>query len=331
MKRLAAVLTLLLALLGRGPGEARADAPKPRSVFALIVTNNHSSELGRPDLHYADDDGVKYAEVFRMLAPEKNVQLLTELDRDTELLVPLLRGKTRSPTRAEVTATAAKIGRAADEALRRGEEVDFYFVFAGHGDVDHGKGFLELRDARFTSDDLEAMLKAIPSTRAHVILDSCNSFFVLNARKPGGRHVAIPAEAVRSLTDRLPNVGAFLSTSSEADVFEWSELQSGIFSHAVRSGLMGGADANHDGVISYDELGAFLFVATSKVKNPLYRPKVFSSGPRGRGDEPIFQLAKAAATRVELDTAARVRLTVRDAEDLPWIDVHKEEGARVEL
>ncbi len=30
-----------------------------------------------------------------------------------------------------------------------------------------------------------AGLKAEGATRSHVILDSCNSFFVLNARKPG--------------------------------------------------------------------------------------------------------------------------------------------------
>ncbi len=112
------------------------------------------------------------------------------------------------------------------------------------------------------------MLKSIPSTRSHVILDSCNSFFVLNARKPGGQRLAVTAEAAKSLSDRLPNVGVFLSTSAEAEVFEWSELQSGIFSHAVRSGLLGGADADGDGEVSYDELRGFIEVASQKVKTP---------------------------------------------------------------
>jgi hypothetical protein len=310
---------------------ARADAPPHRAVFALVVTNNHSAELGRPDLHYADDDGVKYAEVFRMLAPEGNVHLLTELDRDSALLFPHLRGKLRSPTRAEVAAAAASIAGAAAGALRSGAEVEFYFVFAGHGDVDHGKGFLELRDGRFTSEDVEKLLKSIPSTRSHVILDSCNSFFVLNSRKPGGRRVVVADEAAKELRERLPNVGVFLSTSAEAEVFEWSELQSGIFSHAVRSGITGAADANKDGVVSYEELRAFVDLASSTVKNPLYRPRVFARGPRGRGDQPIFTLGGADARRVELDAAPRVRVTVRDVDDLPWIDAHKEEGAPMVL
>jgi len=310
---------------------ARADGPPHRSTFALVVTNNHSIELGRPDLHYADDDGVKYAEVFRMIAPESNVHLLTELDRDTEALYPELRGKTQAPTRAAVAANAAQIARAAAEARARGDEVDFYFVFAGHGDVEGGKGFLELRDARFTSDDVAALLKAIPASRSHVILDSCNSFFVLNARKPGGRRGAIPEEAAESLRARLPETGVFLSTSAEAEVFEWSELQSGIFSHAVRSGLLGAADANLDGVVTYDELAAFVGVASSRVKNPLYRPKVFARGPHGRGDEPLFLLSSARGARLELEAGPHTRLTVRDGEDVPWIDVNKEAGTAVVL
>ena len=329
MRSVAAALTL--ALLSAGARGAFAEPPPRRSTFALVVTNNHSIELGRPDLRYADDDGVKYAEVFRMLAPPENVHLLTELDRDTSMLHPELLGKTPAPTRAAVAAIAAGIARAVGEARGRGEEVDFYFVFAGHGDVDGGKGFLELRDARFDADDLTALLKSIPATRSHVILDSCNSFFVLNARKPGGRRVAVPEEAAESLKKRLPDTGVFLSTSAEAEVFEWSELQSGIFSHAVRSGLLGAADANLDGVVTYDELAAFVEIASSRVKNPLYRPKVFARGPHGRGDEAIFALGSARGARLELDASPSLRLTVRDGEDVPWIDVHKEEGTRVVL
>src|SRR4030095_4110219 len=119
------------------------------------------------------------------------------------------------------------------------------------------------------------------STRSHVILDSCNAFFVLNSRRPGGRHFVTPDDATRSLRANLPNVGVFVSTSAEAEVFEWSELQSGIFSHAVRSGLSGAADANADGEVTYDELAPFVTIATRKVKNPLFRPQVFARGPGG--------------------------------------------------
>ena len=139
----------------------------------------------------------------------------------------------------------------------------------------------------------------------------------------------MPEDAVKSLRERLPNVGVFVSTSAEAEVFEWAELGAGIFSHAVRSGLLGAADANGDGVVTYDELKAFVAVTTSQVKNPLYRPKVFASGPDGDGTELLFRPKDARATRVEIDRDRQVRLTVRDGEDLPWIDLHKERSARM--
>lgn len=325
------VLILFAFAVGLVARSGHAEPPPKRTVFALVVTNNHGSELGRPDLHYADDDGVKYAELFRMIAPEQNVHLLTELDRDTETLAPHLKGTLTAPTKAAVERAKDAIARDVKAAIARGEQVDFYFVFAGHGDVDQGKGFLVLRDGRFTADEMETLLKAIPATKSHVILDSCNSFFVLSARKPGGRRVPVPEDAVRSLRDRLPTVGVFLSTSAEAEVFEWAELGAGVFSHAVRSGLMGAADANQDGVVSYDELKAFIQVATSKVKNPLYRPKVFASGPSHSGSDPLFRLTDARATRVEVDSQRQVRMTVRDKDDLPWIDINKEQGHRTTL
>jgi|HubBroStandDraft_6_1064221.scaffolds.fasta_scaffold158916_1 hypothetical protein len=330
MKRLALAATACtLALL---PGSARADPPAPSPlVLALIVTNNHSAELGRPELQYADDDGAKYYEVFRMVSSgAADVELLTDFDRDSARLFPEPRAAAHEPTRAGVAAAVDRLAARSRQAAQAGRAVEFYFVFAGHGDVDRGRGFLEVKDGRLTSDDIEAMLRAIPSARAHVILDSCNSFFVLNPRRPGGRQLAVTEEAARSLSDRLPNVGVLLSTSAEAEVFEWSELQSGIFSHAVRSGLLGGADADGDGRVTYDEIRGFVDVVSTRIDNPLYRPKVFARGPNGRGDEPIFDLHSAQALRLELD-AREQRVTVRDVQELAWIDVHKEAGARATL
>jgi hypothetical protein len=310
---------------------ARSQPAAPPQVLALIVTNNHSAELGRPELQYADDDGAKYLALFRAVASDADVELLTDFDRDSAGLFPEAREAAHPPTRAAVHAAVARLSVRAREATASGKRVEFYFVFAGHGDVDRGRGFLELSDGRLTSDDIGAMLSAIPAARAHVILDSCNSFFVLNPRRPGGSRLVVTEEAARNLSDRLPNVGVLLSTSAEAEVFEWSELQSGIFSHAVRSGLLGGADADGDGRISYDEIRAFVDVSNMTIENPLYRPKVFARGPNGRDDEPIFDLRAARALRLELDGRVEQRVTVRDAHELPWIDVHAEAGARTTL
>jgi hypothetical protein len=189
-----------------------------------------------------------------------------------------------------------------------------------------------MSDARFRSSELEAFLRAIPFTRAHVILDSCNSFFMLGVRKPGGRHFATSEDAARALASRLPNVGVFLSTSADGEAFEWSEIQSGIFSHVVRSGLLGAADADADGSVSYLELAAFAATATGDVKNPNMRPHVFSRGPGARDRTPIVRLhSMVDVRRFELSDAASLRLRLRDANGLPLLDAHTEAARGLEL
>ena len=182
------LIGLLLALVAITGIEQPAFADDRGTTFALVVTSNRSTRLSRPDLRYADDDGAKYYEMFRMLAPETNVALLTSFDTDSQKLFPGLVGKARPPTTDNVRAAAKALGERMRAAVALGP-VDFYFVFAGHGDVDRGKGFLEFEDAPFMSDDFEALLRSIPATRSHVILDSCNAFFAIQARKPGGRAI----------------------------------------------------------------------------------------------------------------------------------------------
>jgi hypothetical protein len=125
----------------------------------------------------------------------------------------------------------------------------------------------------------------------------------------------------------LPNVGVFLSTSAEGEAYEWSEIQSGIFSHLVRSGLMGAADANADGAVSYLELAGFVDTATLDVRNPNMRPHVFARGP-GASDTTTIALpaAMTAVRRFELSDADVLRVRVRDRDGLPLFDAHTEPG-----
>ncbi len=311
---------------------AAAPAASADSVsLVLIVANNRSAQLGRPPLQYAAADGAKYHELFASFVGEENTVLLTDLDRDTARLFPQLVSSALSPTRANLDQAASRLARRAAEARQAGRPVRFYFVFAGHGDVDQGRGFLELVDGPFTSDDLDTLLHRIDAGEAHVILDSCNSFFVVNPRKPGGRRFATPRDAAENLARRLPNVGVFLSTSAEAEVYEWSELQSGVFSHAVRSGLLGAADARHDGRITYQELAAFVETASAEIKNPLFRPKVFARGPNGDNDRTILDLSRTRPVVLKVDEPGAVRLIARDRDGLRWLDAHKEPGDALEL
>ncbi|MBN1210162.1 MAG: hypothetical protein JXB05_35245 [Myxococcaceae bacterium] len=316
------LLLLLLPTLGMAT---------PRERFVLIVGNNASATLDRPPLQFADDDAAKYDTLFRLLAPEANVRVLTELDKDTSRLFPQVRQRAEPPTRARLRQAFEELSARAREAAAQGRESELFFLFAGHGDVEKGKGFLELADGAFTADELEEALSQLPVQRAHVVLDSCNSFFVLNPRKPGGRRYATPVDSAEAMTRRLPHVGVLLSTSAEAEVYEWSELQSGIFSHAVRSGLLGAADADGDGAVSYEELAAFVDTASREVKNPAFRPRVFARGPAGDNRARFIEAVSSGAAVLDVNEEDAVRLVVRDAEGLRWVDSHTEAGHRVRL
>ncbi len=326
-----AAILLALALAGpAGPAPAAAPAAAEPASLVLIVASNRGVRPGRAPLQYADDDGAKYHEVLAAIAGEDRTFLLTDFDRDTARLFPALVEKARSPTRAQVDLVVGKLGRAVAELRRAGRPSRLYFVFAGHGDVDEGRGFLELADGPFTADDLQALVRAVGASESHVILDSCNSFFVVNPRKAGGTRLPTPRDAAEAMARRLSDVGVFLSTSAQAEVYEWSELQSGVFSHAVRSGLMGAADADGDGRVGYDELAAFVDTAVAAIRNPGFRPRVFARGPNGEDGRPILDLP-AGRTAVLVDEPGPARLAVRDLDGLRWLDVHAEGRAPLRL
>jgi hypothetical protein len=325
-----ALVAMVVSVMASSPG--RADSIPPRRIaFAVVIGNNKSLEHRRPDLHYADDDAARYYSILRTLAPD-GAYLLTEFDSDTVRLMPSVGTLALPPTRAEVQKVGQEIASRMRASTTAQAETELYFIFAGHGDVDEGTGFIELGDARFTSADLEQWLRAIPFTRAHVILDSCNSFFMLSERRPGGHYYATAADAARSLASRLPNVGVFLSTSAEGESFEWSEIQSGVFSHIVRSGLLGAADANGDGSVSYLELAAFVSTATADVVNPNMRPHIFSRGPGGHDEQPIACLCgRSRARTFRLSDAAPLRIRVLDRDSVPLVDANQDGGVALTL
>jgi len=342
LHRCLALPAIALSLAGSAhaadePAAAAAAASPPvasireRKTFAVVIGNNKSLGRRRPELHYADDDAARYFEILETLANGR-VSLLAEFDRDTERLFPQTKPSAVAPSRANFTALGRRLATEVRAARAQGHETELYVIFAGHGDVERGEGFIELADARLRSSELKNWLRAIPFDRAHVILDSCNSFFMLGVRKPGGRHFATSEDAARALAADLPNVGVFLSTSAEGDAFEWSEIQSGIFSHVVRSGLLGAADANGDGSVSYLELAAFVDTATNEVKNPNMRPHVFARGPGAQDHTPIARLhSMTSVRRFALDDSGFLRVRLRDQHGVPLLDAHSERNRRLSL
>jgi hypothetical protein len=307
-------------------GGARAAPPPGTATFAVVVTNNRSTRLDRPDLQYADDDGARYYRLFRGVAGTEAVRLLTRFDRSTAESHPDLAPLAAPPRRAQLLSALLATRQAVDQARSRGQRTQFYFVYAGHGDVELGKGYLDLEDARVDSAFLEQeVVERVGADVQHLVLDACNSFFVVNPRKPGGRRWATPRDLALGFARRHTNVGLFLSTNTEAEVYEWSELESGIFSHEVRSGLSGAADVDGDGRVSYLELAGFVEQANAHLPRGNLRPNIFFRGPAGDDGTALFAPAQAGGRRLELGPDQR-RAWIRGDRGERLIDLHKEDG-----
>ena len=307
-----------------------APVARPSVGFALVVTNNRSLTSSRPDLQYADDDGAKYADLFSDELGAGQVTLLAEFDVASRRLYPEWSSRALAPTRANLDGAVARLAGDIARAQADGASVQLYLVFAGHGDVDRGQGYLDLADQRLTARDLdESVLARLKADRVHLILDSCNSYFMLNPRKPGGKRWETNHD-VAGVLDKYPNLGAIISTSAEAVTYEWSELQSGIFSYELRSGLRGAADVDGNGQVSYAELAAFVEAANQDIRNDLYRPKVFARGPAHDNSQAL--LTRRPSTRVlKIDAGGARRLTLRDAQGTRLVDLNKEDGTAVTL
>ncbi len=305
---------------------ASSEPAAPR-VLALVVGSNASSTPGRSRLSYADDDAAKDALLFENFAARADITLLTDFDADTERLFGAQLTPTGKPTVAEVDAALSRWVQLS-HAQPPTEPLEFFFVFAGHGDIDRGQGIIELADGPYFAEQLKAHLTQLAPHRVHLLLDSCNSFFMLTPRKAGGKRYATSDDVVQRFKAELAHVGVVLSTSAENEVYEWSDLQSGVFSHLVRSAALGLADADRDGVIAYDELFAFLTLATRTIANPAYRPKVFVRGPDG-GRTPLFRLRGGRKVSVTLSSATA--LSLRSGEGLRWADANLEAGRPLTL
>jgi hypothetical protein len=322
VKHYSSLLLVACGLLFAGPATAE---PVTRT-FAIVVANNRSLSLALPDLQYADDDAARYYRLFRAASAQGGTELLTTFDRTSALLYPSLKEVAKPPTRVELLRAVGRVRSAVLEARKKGERSQLYFVFAGHGEVAGGRGYVHLDDMRIDGTFIEReIIEKIPADIKHVLLDSCNSFFVINPRKPGGRRWATPKDMALGFSARHPEVGLFLSTNSDEEVFEWSELESGVFSHEVRSGLTGAADVNLDGNVTYAELAGFVAHANQGIVRENLRPQVYFNGPRGDRHARLFSLAPVQGRRVKLGTQ-QARIWMRGETGERLLDLHKETG-----
>lgn len=327
--RTARGVAALLVLLGL-PWTAWAEELVPdrsHTAIAVVIGGNRSDVLGVPALRFADDDAVRYQELFSLFATR--VDLLAVLDDDTQRRHPEAAGISRVPTRGEVLAALDRAHRELAEAKARGETTAFYFVFAGHGFVgENAEGYLVLQDGRLTRSDLyRYVISASPADATHLVLDACHAYFMVARRGGKGRAAAISQLLDEESLDRYPQVGVLAATTKSAEVHEWARIEAGVFSHQVRSALSGAADVDGDGRIRYDEVGAFIAAANAQVTDPRGKLSVLAVPPRRNRNEAIVDWsAQGRSAFLDVEATSPERFHLDDDRGVRTVDLHPAGG-----
>ena len=249
--------------------------------------------------------------------------LLSRLDDNTRRLHPQAAAEALSQL-VPFEQPNAQIILDVTQARDRQVETVLYIVYAGHGSVEGGQGYIALEDVRITGGDLARIVGDIPASSVHIIVDSCASYYLAYSRGPGGERRSLTGFQDSAELANDPRVGLLLSTSSARESHEWEGFQAGVFSYEVRSGLYGAADANGDGRVSYREIAAFVNRANSAIPNERFRPNIHVRAP-SRTDT-LLDLRHGLDRRLEIDGAHPGHYSIEDARGVRILDLHNSEG-----
>ncbi len=309
--------------------------------YALIVANNSSVDADVEPLRYADDDGARFYEMFESYADSS--YLLTTLDKDSQEVFPRLSNLSEAPTRQNLKAQVAELQEKIAADKKAGVRAEVYLVFTGHGNVDEtGEGYLSLADGPLKRSDLyRDVIRPLDADYTHVIIDACHAYFMVNARggdwkdDRSGQTLDDEFETylrnqAKKASGGMATIGVILSTAGAAEVHEWSRYRAGVFSHQLRSGLLGAADANGDGNVTYPEIEAYLAAANAAVTNPRAKIRMHVSGPKQNLNKPLTRInGFHNATIFGFDGGKRMH--IEDTRGLRYVDLHSGAGNRGRL
>jgi hypothetical protein len=316
----------LIPLVLAADGE-RAPAA-PQATFALVVGVNRSVDAELAPLRYADDDAARYQDLFRLLGAR--TYLLSRFDEGTRRLHPQAAAEAREPVRAELRHLMDLLSADVARAAAQNVVPVVYVVYAGHGNVRDGEGYISLEDARLGAAELKSeIVERLPGAFLHFIVDACHSSFLAYERGPGGKRRVIEAFSPEFSLGSSDRVGLLLSTGSSRESHEWEGFQSGVFSHEVRSGLFGAADADGDGQVSYREIAAFIDRANQSIPNERFRPDVYARAPSS--SRTLVTLESAMTRRLEVDGSRAGRYLLETADGVRLANFHTSPGQRVSL
>ena len=332
--------TLLAAAAVSAPAAAAPAAPATsdtaaavgapaQALFALIVGVNASPSPGVVPLRYADDDAARYLELYRALGAR--TYLLSRLDENTRRLHAQAAAEALPPRRAELRQVVDALTRDIAQARAAGVRSTLYVIYAGHGDVTDAGWSLTLEDGRLDGSALlSEVIERAGAEQTHVIVDACHAYLLALPRGPGGERRPAPGFVALEASSRAGRVGFLLSSSASGESHEWAGFEAGVFSHEMRSGLYGAADADGDGRVTYPEIAAFVARANAAVKGERYRPRVYARPPRD-GDL-LLDLRATRENDLRLDGSASAgHYLIEDTRGVRIADFHSNGATPVRL
>ncbi len=298
MKSLAGMIGLVLALVGVSGLAQAEEAGAKKSIGSLfIISSSTSEDPAVSGLQYSDDDALSYQMVLGRLA--RNTRVFAQVDQDSVALWSDAAATVRYPDKKAIMDDFAV---AAEEVRAKGGSL--VLVLIGHGGVaSTGEGYLVLPAGRLEHRDLIEMLAAAQDLPVHLVVDTCNAYDLVRPRGGEWKPDAEPQDFQKAINDQyksaglaalFPNVGFMLSSASNVKTYEMTALQSGVFSFILRSALLGGADANRDGKVTYPEVGAFTAAAVAGVDTLAARPAYVIQGPSVEPARTVVDLGPAS-------------------------------------
>ncbi|PTL80332.1 hypothetical protein DAT35_30590 [Vitiosangium sp. GDMCC 1.1324] len=320
--------TVLMVLAAAGT--ASAGEPVRR---ALVVAYNGSENPQRPPLRYADDDGLLWAEALSRLGFE--TRLLTLPDADTARRRSPFLGRAQPPTSAALSAAVSLIAKANRADRAAGRSTDVMVVYVGHGDVgEDGRAYLTLLDRELDQTALYAeVIDSLEADFIHLLVDACHASGVVGSRGDEDPKVLRQLQGLldREQFARRPNVGVAFAESDTGQTHEWSQWRAGVFSHLVRSALLGGADINGDGQIEYSELQAFVAAAMAGLENLPSKLSVHTLPPAQDPRRPLTSQTRSGPVLELPPTHPALRLSIEDEVGTRMLDVHRAAGEHLRL
>lgn len=213
--------------------------------YAIIIGISQYREEVVPKVKYAVQDAEAIAGVLSVQGgiPPQNIRLLIDskaTGSDLRTISEWLRVRTK---------TNSKV----------------YVYFAGHGtpNLHTGEPYLVPWDGHpdylstlYSVKELYAALNALPARDIVVILDSCFSGYAGRSVLPmGARPMVLSVENVLASGGKVLVLAAAAGNEISSD---YEKGRHGLFTAFVLAGLEGGADINHDEVVTLGELFAFV-------------------------------------------------------------------------